>query len=215
MKNSFFNRFVPKEPKFFLLLKDLSATLKDAADALAVTVGHTDPAVREEDYKRVKEIERKGDVISNNILGELETTFITPLDREDIHSLTDTIEEVIDGINRCAKRINIYNPKNLGLAAKDLCAIIQQEAEAIHKGIDELDYFRKSPKTMNLLCEEIHDLENRADDIYEEFVKQLFETEKDAIELIKVKEIMHEFERTTDAAEHVGKVFKSIIVKYA
>lgn len=64
------------------------------------------------------------------------------------------------------------------------------------------------------LCVELHDLENQADDVYEFFIRRLFEEEKDSIELIKIKEIMQELERTTDAAEHVGKILKNLIVKY-
>ncbi len=215
MNNSFFNRFVPKEPKFFVLLKDLANTLHEAADVLSESIEHTSTEERKEYYKKVKGVERKGDTITHTILDELETTFITPIDREDIHALASAIDDVIDGINSCAKRINIYNPKHLGESAKELCVTIQKEAAAIVNAIDELDHFRKNPANLRSLCEELHDLENHADDTYELFIKKLFEEEKDSIEIIKLKEIMHELERTTDAAEHVGKILKSVVVKYA
>ena len=77
-----------------------------------------------------------------------------------------------------------------------------------------MNVFRKNPARLRGLCVELHDLENQADDVYEFFIRRLFEEEKDCIELIKIKEIMQELERTTDAAEHVGKILKNLIVKY-
>lgn len=214
MKNSFFNRFVPKQPKFFNLLEQLAKVLEEAADVLAESIEHTSPEERETYYKRIKEVERRGDQITHQVLDELETTFITPLDREDINLLASGIDDVIDCVNSCAKRINIYNPRRLDNSAKELCRFIQKEAACIRKAVEELETFRKHPAQLREYCVTLHDLENQADDVYELFIKQLFEEEKDAVEIIKVKEVMQELERTTDAAEHVGKILKSLVVKY-
>ena len=81
--------------------------------------------------------------------------------------------------------------------------------------MDELETFRKKPTFLREYCTKLHEIENQADDVYEFFITRLFEEEKDCIELIKIKEIMHELEKTTDAAEHVGKILKNLIVKYA
>ena len=214
MKNSFFNRFVPKQPKFFSLLEDLANILKEAADTLAESMEHVTPQERETYYKKIKEVERRGDQVAHQVLDELETTFITPLDREDINALASGIDDVIDSVNSCAKRINIYNPHGLGEAAKALCRFIQQEADCICKAVNELETFRKNPAKLRGCCVALHDLENQADDVYELFIKRLFEEEKDAVEIVKIKEVMQELERTTDAAEHVGKILKNLIVKY-
>ena len=131
MKNSFFNRFVPKQPKFFSLLEQLSNVLAEAADILAESMEHVSPQERESYYKRIKEVERRGDLVTHQVLDELETTFITPLDREDINALASGIDDVIDCVNSCAKRINIYNPHGLDESAKELCRFIQQEADCI------------------------------------------------------------------------------------
>lgn len=98
---------------------------------------------------------------------------------------------------------------------KELGHMVQQEAALIGQAMDELEAFRKSPDKLRAYCNQLHDIENRADDIYEFFITRLFEEEKDCIELIKIKEIMYELEKTTDAAEHVGKILRSLIVKYA
>ena len=215
MKNSFFSRFTPKEPKFFPLLKQLSEILLSSSALLIEILGHDSPEKRAEDYKRIKDLEREGDKLTNLILDELGTTFITPFDREDIHDLASGMDDVIDGINSCAKRITIYNPHPISDKGKELGHMVQQEAALIGQAMDELEAFRKSPDKLRAYCNQLHDIENRADDIYEFFITRLFEEEKDCIELIKIKEIMYELEKTTDAAEHVGKILRSLIVKYA
>jgi len=213
MKNSFFSRFTPKEPKFFPLLKQLSEILVASSELLVEK--HDSPEERAGYYKQIKDMEREGDKLTHLILDELGTTFITPFDREDIHDLASSIDDVIDGINSCAKRITIYNPRLISESGKELSRMIRQEADYIVKAMDELETFRKNPNTLRGYCSKMHDIENQADDIYELFITKLFEEEKDCIELIKVKEIVHELEKTTDAAEHVGKILRSLIVKYA
>ena len=215
MKNSFFSRFTPKEPKFFPLLKQLSEVLSASSVALVESLQHDQPTERSEYYKKIKDLEREGDRLTHLIFDELGTTFITPFDREDIHALASTMDDVIDGINSCAKRINIYNPRPISDSGKELSLLIQQEAHYISKAMDELETFRKKPTTLRDYCTKLHDIENQADDVYELFITKLFEEEKDSIELIKIKEIMHELEKTTDAAEHVGKILRNLIVKYA
>ena len=203
MKNSFFSRFTPKEPKFFPLLKQLSEILSASSSILVESLRHDSPK------------EREGDKLTHLIFDELGTTFITPFDREDIHDLASSIDDVIDGINSSAKRITIYNPRPISDSGKELSLLIQQEAHYISKAMDELETFRKKPTTLRDYCTKLHDIENQADDVYELFITKLFEEEKDSIELIKIKEIMHELEKTTDAAEHVGKILRNLIVKYA
>lgn len=215
MNNSFFNKFTPKEPKFFPLLKQLSEILKDASKELMESTKHSSVQDRTAFYKKIKELERAGDKLTHCIFDELGTTFITPFDREDIHDLASTIDDVIDGINSCAKRIAIYNPRPISDSGKELCSIIEQGAELIVDSMDELERFRKNPVKLRENCLKLHDLENKGDDVYELFIIKLFEEEKDGIEIIKIKEIMQELEKTTDAAERVGKVLKNLIVKYA
>lgn len=215
MKNSFFSRFTPKEPKFFPLLKQLSEVLATSSAVLVESLQYDLPSERSDYYKKIKDLEREGDRLTHLIFDELGTTFITPFDREDIQDLASCMDDVIDGINSCAKRIAIYNPHPITASGKELSRLIQEEAMYICKAMDELELFRKKPANLRAYCKRLHDIENQADDVYEFFITKLFEEEKDCIELIKIKEIMHELEKTTDAAEHVGKILKSLIVKYA
>jgi len=215
MNNSFFSKFTPKEPKFFPILKEMADVILVASDLMIECVQHNDHESAIEYYKKIKEQEKKGDVLSNRVFNELNTTFITPFDREDIHHLANRMDDVIDYINSCAKRIVLYNPKKLPESAVELAQLIREGAVCIGKTVDELDVLKKNSNKIKEYCTELHDIENRADDVYENFIIGLFETEKDGIELIKVKEIMYELEKATDAAETVGKIIKTIIVKYA
>ena len=215
MNNSFFSRFTPKETKFFPLLKSMTDTMLAASDLLIECVQKTEHADRVELYKKIKEQERIGDTLSNSIFDQLNTTFITPFDREDIHHLANRLDDVTDGINSSAKRIMLYNPKALPTEMLDLAKLIKEGALTIAKAIDELDVLKSSSENIKKYCSELHDIENKADDVYEHFIIKLFETEKDAVEIIKLKEIVYELEKTTDVAEYVGKIIKTIIVKYS
>ena len=93
--------------------------------------------------------------------------------------------------------------------------MVQQEAALISQAMDELEAFRKSPDKLRAYCNQLHDIENRADDIYEFFITRLLKKRRTALNSSKSKEIMYELEKTTDAAEHVGKILRSLIVKYA
>ena len=215
MKNSFFSRFAPKETKFFPLLKQLSEIVLSASELLMESLKHESPEERSEYYKKIKDVERQGDQLTNRIFEELGKTFITPFDREDIHDLASSTDDIIDCINSAAKRIAIYNPRSISDSGKELAVLIHEGAVHICKAMDELETFSKKPASLHECCLQLHQIENHADDVYELFITRLFREEKDCIEILKTKEIMQCLEKTTDAAEHVGKVLKSLIVKYA
>lgn len=215
MDNSFFSKFTPKEPKFFPLLKGIVEVIKTASDLMLDFVENGNAQNAEAHYKKIKEQEREGDTLSNKIFEELNTTFITPFDREDIQNLATRMDDVMDYINSAAKRIFLYNPKRIPEGAKELTALIKESALTMEKAVDELDVLKKSRKRVSQYCSDLHIIENKADDVYEHFLIDLFEKETDGVELIKMKEIMYELEKATDAAEAVGKIIKTIIVKYA
>jgi predicted phosphate transport protein (TIGR00153 family) len=215
MNNSFLSKLTPKEPKFFPLLKQMSEVAIKASELMHEFAGNYNHSTAAEYWKKIKAQEKIGDRLSNQIFDELNTTFITPFDREDINALANRLDDVTDRINSCAKRIVIYNPKALPECALELTKLIYESAICINKAVDELDVLKKNTKNIIKYCTELHDIENKADDVYENFIISLFEKEKDGIELMKVKEIMNDLEKATDVAEYVGKIIKTIIVKYA
>ena len=222
MNNSFFNRLTPKESKFFPVLKQMSDVLISASDLL-IDYLRSDRSQSDSDYyklapdhyKKIKKLERTADSLSHRIFEDLNTTFITPFDREDIHDLANNLDDVIDGINKCAKKIALYNPKQIPESAIKLAELIKDAAVQIGIAVNELDVLKKSSVKVKKCCSELHEIENGADEVCDNFIKKMFSEEKDSIELIKLKDIVYELEKTTDTAEHVGKIIRTIIVKYA
>jgi len=206
---------MPKEPKFFALLKQMAEVSTEASVLIIECVKISDHEASIEYAKKIKVFEKQGDNVLTRIFEELNSTFITPFDREDIHALANCLDDVMDRINSCAKKIVLYRPKQMPESATKLAQCVEQASHVILHAVTELSDIRKNAKNIKKLCNDLHDIENSADEVFEEFLSNLFANEKDNIEVIKLKEIMQELEKSTDAAEGVGKIIKTIIVKYA
>jgi len=215
MVNSFFNRFTPREPKFFPLFKQMTLSILTGADLLVECTKASDHALYMGFFKKIKDQERICDKLSYRVFEELNSTFITPFDREDIHQLALHMDDVMDGINSSAKRIAWYKPKQMPENATEMAVLIKEAAGFLCKVTDELEILKKNSKRVKAYCSDLHDIENKADDVYEKFVIQLFENENDAIELYKLKEIVYEMEKTVDIIDQVGKIIRTIILKYS
>lgn len=148
MRNTFFNRFLPKEPKFFPLLKEMTEILLVASDLIVRCVQSKDHESAVHYFKLIKEQERKADGVSTKIFDALNVTFITPFDREDIHHLASRLDDVIDNINSCAKRIALYHPKYIPDKAVELANYLKDSAVYIGKAVDELDVLKKTLKKL-------------------------------------------------------------------
>jgi predicted phosphate transport protein (TIGR00153 family) len=178
-----------------------------------VKVTNHDDAVRY--YTQIKELEHNADSVQNQIFEELNNTFITPFDREDINNLSSKMDDIIDLINSCSKRIVLYNPKRIPENATELAILLRESVGYLVLAVEELDSFKKRPDKIKEYCAQLNQTEKKADDVYEHFLIDLFANEKDAIEVIKLKDILHELERATDASESVGKIIKTVIIKYS
>jgi uncharacterized protein Yka (UPF0111/DUF47 family) len=121
----------------------------------------------------------------------------------------------MDFLNSAAKKIMLYRPKQIPESAAKMTHLLDRASDIVLQAVTELSSVKKNAKNIKQLCNELHDIENSADEIYEEFLSNLFANEKDSIEIIKLKEIMRELENAIDADEDVAKVIKTIIVKYA
>ncbi|MDR2653453.1 MAG: DUF47 family protein [Prevotellaceae bacterium] len=215
MKNSIFNKFTPKETKFFPLLKSLADVANEAASQLILCVESNNSDGAQVIHQNIKDLEHQGDNLTHKIFDELNTTFITPFDREDINSLANRLDDVTDQIYSCAKRISFYKAKKLPAEATELAKQVKNATEIMQKAVAELDVLKKNPKKIAQYCSELHKLENQADEVFQKFIINLFETETDAVELIKLKEIVNVLEGITDETDHIGKIIKTIIIKYA
>jgi predicted phosphate transport protein (TIGR00153 family) len=206
---------MPKEPKFYALLKQMAEVSAESAILMIECVKTTDFEQVVEYAKQIKAYEKKGDATLIRIFDELNTTFITPFDREDIHDLANSLDDIVDRINSCAKKIVLYRPKQKPESAMILAQFVDKATDVVLKAVTELSSIKKNAKNIKKLCKELRDIENNADEVYEEFLTNLFANEKDSIEVIKLKEIIQELEKAIDATNNVGKIIKTIIVKYA
>ncbi|MDR0873883.1 MAG: DUF47 family protein [Prevotellaceae bacterium] len=213
--NAIFNKFIPKGDKFYPILWEMSENILACSDLFIELTRTQDKEARKAVYKQIKALETKGDGILAHLFDELNNTFITPFDREDLNALGEQLDNVLDNMNSAAKRVIMYQPEKLPEQSVKLAEILKEGCKLIQKAAEELATMKKNPKAAKNICKELHRLENQADDIYEHFITDIFEQEKNAIELIKIKEIMQEIERATDRADSVGKIIKTIIVKYA
>ena len=213
--NSIFSSLKPKENKFFPMINVVGDLLVKAADKQVELVAQSDYAKMEELYHQIKEHETQSDAQIAKIYEELNDSFITPFDREDIHSLCETIDDTLDYINSTSKRIILFKPTNIPDISRKMTDIVKKCCDAIQIALRELKTINKKPELALQQCSILHDLEQEADELSEDFVRRMFEQEKDAIEIIKNKEIVQHMEYTTDMAKHVGKIIKTIIVKYA
>ncbi len=213
--NSIFTRFVPKSDKFYPILLDMSKTILDCSELFVELTQTPDKETRKAIYKQIKAFETKGDGILAQLFDELNNTFITPFDREDINALGERLDDVLDNINGAAKHIVMYQPENLPVKSTELALLLVECCKLMQQAVEELDVIKKDPKVVKEICRKLHKLENEADDVYEDLITEIFANEQNSIELIKNKEILKKIERATDRADNVGKIIKTIIVKYA
>ncbi|MCB0850259.1 MAG: DUF47 family protein, partial [Bacteroidetes bacterium] len=161
-----------------------------------------------------EDLEHRGDEITHEVFKELSTNFITPFDREDIHRLVSAIDDILDYINGSSKRIELYKLKECTSDMVKLSELLQTQTEELMRLIHEL----KNKRNLRNITESlvlINSIENHADDIFDNAVARLFETETNAIELIKQKEILSALETATDMCEDAANIIDSIIVKMA
>lgn len=213
--NSIFASLMPKEEKFFPKYQAIADQIVMGADLFTELVGSSDHDKQIELYTKIKAIETECDHLIIDIFEELNDAFVTPFDREDMHQLCDDMDDVMDYINASAKRLMLYHPSSIPAKALHMAEVILEGAKAIQAAVRELSHINRQPEIALQQCEKLHELEHEGDDVYDNFVKELFETENDVKQLIKIEEIMQNMEEATDRANHVGKTLKTIIVKYA
>lgn len=201
-------RILPREEKFYALFLSQVDIISEASRLLlqGVKAGNTRLA---EVAKDIKRLEHQGDDVIHDIFTRLNSTFITPLDPEDIHSLSTRLDDVLDGIEDAAHRMVAYHVSPIPQGMVSLCEMIYTSSRALKKAFEALD---KKKEVMEH-CIEINRIENEADHLVRGLVSELFEKEKDCITLIKIKEIYEFLEDTTDRCEDVADVLQNVVVK--
>lgn len=203
-------RLIPRDTKFFDLFADMSKNLGDGARLLKQTLDDfKDVEVR---VQQLKAIEHRGDEMTHNVLTRLNQTFITPFDREDIHRLASSLDDVLDFVYAAGVRLIMYKITSAPQAASQLADIIIRQCDQLSQAMVKLD--KKNDHVLEN-CVEINRLENEADQIARGAIALLFEKEKDPISLIKLKELYEVLETATDKAEDAANVLEGVVLKSA
>lgn len=209
-----FKYFVPKEKKFYTLFNQAAICCIDASVELNNLMNSESEEKRKEIQLRIKIIERKGDEISNQVFDYLHHTFITPFDREDIHELANTLDDVVDLIYGISWKIESYRLTRFSKNMKDMVAEIHNCCSKIQTAVHGLENLRSIDNTINA-CNVLNNVESRVDQIFHLGISDLFDIENDAIELIKQKDILINIEKVADKIKDVSDIVKTILVKNA
>lgn len=210
-----FSYFLPKDKVFYNLFEEASDNLQDIAKKLVQVVNEPEFNKRGVLIKEMEAIEHKNDEITHKIFIELGRNFITPFDREDIHALASALDDIADYVYAAAKKINFYKIDPISdQGIQKTAEAIKEAVVAVKAAVMELRNLKNTQKIIECVIK-INSIENSADDIFDMSIERLFESDVDAKELIKRREIYQVMETATDKCEDAGNVIESIVVKYA
>jgi predicted phosphate transport protein (TIGR00153 family) len=201
-------RLIPREEKFFADFITLADRIVTGATLLERMLASDPPAW--DTALQIKQVESECDALTHNIIQRLNSTFVTPIDREDIHALAKSLDDVMDSIDAAAAVTRRYRMAQLRYGARELASLTWQSAMQVKVAVEALE----RRKEVHQLAVEVNRLENAADDIHDEALRRLFEEEKDAITLIKWKEVLDLLEQATDRCEDCANVLESVVVKH-
>ena len=205
-------RLIPRDAKFFDMFNTQAANVVVGARLLKELLeDYTDV-----DQKRmmIDKVESQGDEIAHRIIEKLNTTFITPMDREDIHALTSALDDILDFINASAQRMQLYRIDSVTDDARSLANVVLRAAEETAALIEHMRD-RKKIKSMKEQWIEVNRLENEGDSISRHAIAGLFETGNDPIEVIKWKELYEHLETAIDKCEDAANIVEAVVLKQA
>jgi uncharacterized protein len=207
--------FVPKDHSFFPLFEKDAHNLVKATSLLKELMSSTESIEYERIYKEIQDVEHIGDEITNHTYEQLNKSFITPFDREDIHELTAHIDDVVDSINGISRRICLYKPEKLIPLYGEMADLIQEAAKEIETAVLCLKDPVANKRKITEACDRVKEIEHNADELYFAGIAELFEKEGDTKELLKNNKILEILERCVDEEEDVTDTLKSILIKMA
>ncbi len=209
-----FQFFQPKDKIFFVLFEKATANLVTISKTLVEMVTTDSLVRRKELIREIERLEHVGDNITHETFHELSANFITPYDREDIHALISAIDDIADYVHGSSKRMELYKVETMTPTIIKLAELIEKGADELHNAVCELKNMKNITKIKEA-CVRINSIENHADDIFDMAIAKLFEEETNAIEIIKMKEVLLALETATDMCEDAANVIESILVKNA
>ncbi|HEY7172483.1 MAG TPA: DUF47 family protein [Vicinamibacterales bacterium] len=201
-------RLIPREEKFYDDFQALADELHRGAELLEQMLAPDRPAWGK--AEEIKEVEHKCDFLTHEIIQRLNRTFVTPLDREDIHALAKSLDDVMDAIDASATLIRLYRLETVRFGARELAQIITASTRQVRLALDGLE----KQKGVSTHAVEINRLENEADRTHQEAVSRLFDDERDPLTVMKWKETLDFLEDATDRCEDVANVLEGVVVKH-
>ncbi len=204
---------MPKNDKFFEYFEQTADNLVETTELLKQlpTTPETD---RKTLVKKIEDKEHRGDTITHDIMSELNGTFITPFDREDIHRLASSLDDILDNIYGAVVRFELYRVREVPSDMVKLIEILDRSVRELHSGVHMIRDLHKRDKLAEVL-KKVHECENEADAAFEEAVASLFENDKDPINVIKLKEIYVGLETATDKCEDAANVIEGLLIKHS
>ncbi len=202
-------RLIPREERFFDDFVSMAEQIRIGAGKLHEMLVPDHPVWDKAD--EIKEIEHKCDFLTHEIIQRLHRTFVTPLDREDIHTLARTLDDVIDAIDDTAALVRLYQIERVRPEARELGRLVLASTEQVVIAMKALERHAGIADP----AVEINRLENEADRAHQNAVRKLFEEERDPVAIIKWKEILDFLEAATDRCEDVANVLEGVVVKHA
>lgn len=212
--NSIIKIFLPKDKVFYSIFEQMGANLIEMGAAFRSAIEEENSTKRIQMLRALEDLEHKNDELTHKVFVELGQNFITPFDREDIHYLATSLDDVADFIYASSKKIVNYQVKEVDQFMKDMVVVIQNAIKSLAKALHELRNM-KNLHAITEACVQINSLENQADDLLDDAIIRLFASNIDAIELVKLKDIYQDMEVITDKCEDAANVIESIIIKYA
>ena len=198
----------PRDEQFFDLYGKMAKEIQAASQLLEQLLATEPPDVAQ--VEPIRDAEHRCDALTHDAIQRLHRTFITPFDREDLYALATTLDTVMDAIDHTASLVRLYKIQVVRPGARELARTVSASSERMHLALDAL----ATKKPVSPHAVEINRLENEADRIYQEAVRTLFESETDAIMIIKWKEVYDNLERITDCCEDVANVIEGVVVKH-
>ncbi len=212
--NSILKVFTPSNTVFYELFESIAGNVSKMGGLFKQVIAEHDVDKRNSLVQSIIDFEHENDELTHKVFTELGRNFITPFDREDIHSLATALDDIADYIYSAAKKISFYrvNPNEIGM--QKMVELIDQGAQQVEIAVKELRNMKKIRNITEALVK-INSIENQADDVFDMAIENLFNTEPDAKEVIKKRDIYQVMEIVTDKCEDAGNVIESIIIKYA
>jgi uncharacterized protein len=203
---------LPKKTEFFDLFSKHAAVTVEGAKLLQALLG--DLRNVEEQAKKIKTVESDADKIAHQTMEMLHRSFITPIERGDIHRIVSRIDDILDYIEAASQRIWLYEIKEATPEAKEMARVLVRSTEAVKQTVDSLHNL-KDPEKIRSACIEINRLENECDTLLRLATARLFKEEHDPLMVIKWKEIYENIEDATDRCEDVANVIEGVVIENA